>query len=884
MPDNCDNPQLPFVRPAIVPFSEPCGPAVVQPADAAATLLTRLPDAKAPARPLLLIGSEAVSASCQDNSVGAFVELAAGFASREVDVETVSPDLAYAQLLWLQDNPAALALVAAAATLPELKLAYPVILEEQALPLLQAILEARAAATATALTAAQAALNCGWYNTAQTAACAENSVTPPAGVAAGSVFSRVSQEAANAAALNAARASLNCSWVNTAQTANCVADLGFATEVPTSGEQIGSSTIAAGLFTSTSGQVDADARAKAAAVAALNCFYTNDAGSLSCTNGAEISGPGGVLQVGNPVNFSAGLARSLVSAEDAQQAAEDIATGLLVCDFTSPAYVCPSIVYESQTYQPRSGLGVVIPAGAIIVATSQNEMEALFDALVLALAPCEYCNKAFPAKCAIGESIDATNAVAADSFCASTPALAFQQAQALNAIPTRQIEAGGTEVGCRYASAAVIALCNVAGFTPPAGTLLVYPHGGLPLVDPVSGNSVARSDVAAGAVLAESQVAADNAAKTAALALLNCFYENAAIDFTCATLDVPKLNVSSNSTDNVEVSAGMFTSYTAQSEADALSQAYGLALLNCFYESTTVHVYCGDTLGSLNSQMNESPETGSVILGNSLALLDGINTVAAKSTGSPSRPVTVQARAISSYASQNSANLVAVNLALTALNCFYESVVKTFTCATDLSKSGVASSISIDNQEVAAGTFTSFKTLEEANRIRDVFGKSLLTCLYANISKTHSRCPEASPPMELLSVGNVPAGMITSNVSQSAADNIATTLSEALVVCATQDQLGKGCPPDTDGNPQVRDDNGDCQPIMGCDKDARFGSVEINSLYLPCSTAKTVELTEDGFWFSAMGMDDKMTAQEFKVYNGTTMAVEDWYFLCGKKA
>lgn len=630
MNEDCDNPQNPFVRPDVVPAVEPCSPesparpdSPVRPDPATAPSTTF-------ARPVIVVASGPATADCStlpNTPEGGSIETEPGARFESVDVADAVPSASSAQLQWLLDRPSVRTALGNSTSQVTTRGLLPAFLPEQADRLHTAIAAARVIATESARTGALAALRCVWKNDAQIAECGGGSVTPPVTVAAGTVESPNDKAEANAIALAQAEALLSCEWKNSSQTATCVDDLGFATAVPTDApdvtpRRIGSVTVAAGAVTSNTNQADADAQARAQAVAALRCFYVNEAGNVACTNGAPSRppAPGQMLVPGNPVYFPARLVTSLSSPADALADAQNIALSFLICEWRSNAYACPSVNYNSQSYSAQSGSKVVLSAGAVVSIISEADMLQQLADTVAALNLCTYCNKERAAKCGIADSgsysIDRTQSVDAGKFCAQTPELAERQADAINSIPLRQLEAGanGSNVGCRFSSKEVQASCNApTGSLPPGSTAVrVGPlPGGFYHTTPVSSLSTPSVIVTAGAVTAETQAAADQG---------------------------------------------------------ALAQA--LALLNCVFANVRVEALCGDTLAQYADKLSQYAASPA-LTGTGAGMLDGVAVVSDQSFGHPCEPVVVLAGTYTSTVSQTDANRFAVTSALSQLDCFY---------------------------------------------------------------------------------------------------------------------------------------------------------------------------------------------------------------------
>lgn len=634
-PDNCPDGQTPNPRPAITRVPVPCAPGegrpdtYIPPNSPDGTPTPPTPN------PKIQVGNEAQTLSCSGGSVGDPQTVSAGAVTAEVELR----DVLYintSQLSWFAANAGVLAALASAEVLADVTGAVPILLAEQAQSLLALILAARVEANANAAAIAAAALLCVWENTEQTASCPGGASGGPITVAAGEVTSTVSLADANARALAQAQAGLICTWTNEEQSANCVGDvLPLGSEaVPVDPDplpniglaRVGTYTVAAGAVSSNVSQEDANERARQIAISALVCFYTNpSSGSVGCTNGAPLTTPAGSVEtntLGNPVNFPAAWVSSSESSAAATADAQSAASALLRCVWTNPLTVagCPNADPGGDNVAADSSLSVpaVIAAGTVVSTVSQADMEAQLAALILTLRVCIYCNQAIPAKCdpdSVGTgSIDLTEAVPAKRFCDQDYLAAKALAQAANAIPVRQLQAGTGDVSCRFSSSRVVASCNAPVGTPVAGTLYIGPlSGGAYHTAPVSSPAgSATAVVEAGAVIAESQA-----------------------------------------------------------DANQVAQATALALLDCYFKNVRVEALCGDTLAQFEANMGS---TSGTLTGTGAGKLDGVAVVDVNSLGHPMRPAIVLAGTYTSSTSIEEANRFAVVDALGRLNCFYYNI------------------------------------------------------------------------------------------------------------------------------------------------------------------------------------------------------------------
>ena len=385
----------------------------------------------------------------------------------------------------------------------------------QAGQVVTALTAAEVTVAASAAAAVAAALNCYYVNTAQTASCGAGSVTAPVTVAAGTFTSVVSVEAANEAALAAAQSQLVCAWLNASQTANCGAGATVGLGNP--------STVAAGSVTSTISQADADEQALAIATSLLVCSYPNtQQGPITCP--VDSGGVAANTGASNPITIAAGTFTSSINQADANAQAVLAANQLLRCQWGNDqtTVVCPTSGGQPASATVSPVYQVVIPANTFLSDISRAEANAQALQFANSQLDCLYCNLAVPAACVNvnGPSIDATAPVAAGTFCATTFGAAQSLATTLAAIP---IEVSANGALCRYANDQIIAKCVGDGVNF-VGPYNVTTGAGLSAVSLSQSVTVPAGTF----ITTTSKADANAQAAAAAIASLNCFWSSPA--------------------------------------------------------------------------------------------------------------------------------------------------------------------------------------------------------------------------------------------------------------------------------------------------------------------------------------------------------------------
>lgn len=527
---------------------------------------------------------------------------------------------------------------------------------------------------------ALARIQCLWLSEEQTATCpagcaedADSGYTIAAGirnpvvVEAGRFTSRVSQEDANAQAQAYAEERLVCLFGNDIQTVDCETDLGKPERVPNdlvsqtpSGElRRGEFTVPADTYFDTTKEA-ANERARAAAIARLNCLYLSKQLVISCDDAVETAGADvkpSLLSAGvpgNPITVPAGEFVSSISQADADQQALDAATLLLECTFgndemvvTCPASTTPGVHLSADS----EALSLTVPAGTYL-STSKAEANELALLLTQQQLGCIYCNDYIEPSCypasytpTPGQAIPledvtadwAENVVlglAANTYCFENQDQTWTASVAASL--QRPVQ---KEEGCLYLNDEVWVGCMPdleGGQTPPVGG---YHHPdyldadfedhprfpGLTFAEKLSlksrptGSELIRiaagqypirtTDVPDGE---DPKVYANAQARLYALSLLDCQFTNPEYTWTCQNAwsperfvqaDVVQPGSNNQPVISITVPAGLFVSST--SFADAVEQARQAAIgsLNCYYTNDEVRVACWEKYG----ESGESP-------------------------------------------------------------------------------------------------------------------------------------------------------------------------------------------------------------------------------------------------------------------------------------
>ena len=803
---------------------DPATPAVEQPFQTPPGIPDRL-TAQPASPPILSVGNGPKKADCPDSTFGAPVVIPTGTIVFEFDCNELVPALTPSQLNYLDQLDLSNLILQSAEQLGDHLKLTPA--QASMLSSVLAGLQLEADTQADAL--AYDSLNCVWRNTRQEAACPPGALTTgayadasnPVVIAAGAVESSVSQSDADEKAMALAQQDLNCWWGNSSVSRRCE-DLGFqtvgsdATPRPDGSRRVGAYTVAANQFFSASDQDEANQQAKDYADSQLSCFFINNAVRADCPAGTSsqktlrlISGSSEMSPAGHVV-IESGFLTSGLSTEDATAQADLLAKSLLDCFWNNPEVsdVCPDVVFEGETYEPRGDTKVVIPAGTLKSYVDAKDAEEQAKALAKSQLNCIYCNKEIKPVCLIEGSLDTTTGVPAGLYCSENPGEAQDMAAGLAGIPVRII-VSGENVNCTFGNDAMQASCtdgglnafpaNAAGLSPhsyPAPGQKIYMSANSVIVSSLDGGSKAVANKQALAILRgllncffenEKQTAtcrdlqkgmdtAEGAVNTAvtvagqyysyvsleaanleafnvAVASLNCYYTAAA---SASCLDIRKgMDTAPDAVNTVTVPRGMITSMISSAAALQEAKAQALSELRCVYTNVTLRVLCTD----IGKSMDTAP--GAV------------------------NEVVFPAGVVTSDTSTVVANQEATLMAKTQLECFYGNDEYTATCSKDLSKNGVSSNSS-DNISIAADTYISYVSKSSANQSAKEAAKNNLDCFWENVPY-EATCEKDLGKKDVSSKSTdhvkVEAGAYSSYQNQAEADAFAKTAAMGGLIC-----------------------------------------------------------------------------------------------------
>ena len=733
-----------------------------------------------PAAHFVRVFNAAFVATCPTGSTGATVTVSAADAALTQRVQfSVLQDLTRVQLSFL-DRLSQTTLDTFATMSAEDLVEHARLTPDQAVLFRAALLAAKATADSQAEVVATSALDCLYLNDEQTATCPPDAngiaaSTAPSTVNAGTVNSRASKADANAKALALAQSALACQWLNTAQTATCPAG------------SVTSYTVNSGEIASAVSRAEANARALELAASQLICFYTAPAIAYTC-DPDEDDVPALERENENPVTV--GPVTSQISQELAEAERDSIAASLLRCQWgnTEVTITCPSSPNPDDPENPVPADPEKSPRPTVTIATNQilsaiSYADAMEQASLLALSvlECVYCNTAIASLCTEEEgvvgSVDARDAVPAGTYCMGSYEASQDLARSVAAVP-RAIKITG-ESPCRFESNAVAAYCQSPQPAEDVGKYVPF-FVSPAYATPVSPKSRKAAYLAAGSIV-------------------------------------------------------LTTPTGSKALATAQAGDLALSLLDCFFESVRVDVYCGDSIeyfeGALATALPLSQNSAgwSGPVGIKGGKLDGAYVVSDKSVGHPAKPSTVLAGTYTSSVSQAEANRFAVVAALSALDCRYASVRVEALCGDTLAQydldttpailtgtgEGKLDGVSVVHEKstgnpcnpatVLAAAYTSQVSQEEANRFAVLDALGRLNCYYYNNNEPEaSECPVAESNMILLKSGRIGVGRVRSEVSQADANDQAQILAESLVVCIAEDMVGSGGEqgsPGTQGNP-----------------------------------------------------------------------------------
>lgn len=607
--------------------------------------------------------------------------------------------------------------------------------------------------------------------------------------------------------------------------------------------RVGSFTVAAGSVFSQISQEDADAIAMVQAVSSLDCFYLNTSVTRTCAKDLddvdadilpETGGSSAVTGIpGNPFYVPEGFITSEVSTEAANEEALAYALSNLRCEWSNDevTVVCPTdtvgeVVYDPSELSPISS--VTLPAGVVFSEVSKAAANAEAEIQAALGLDCLYCNKPVEPKCPLpgytvvtlpvpledtnsNWSLNATLGVDAGAYCASTAEEAQQLADIVADVP---IPTASVTSECQYGNHPIEASCtgdpedSVVLATPDltvverggpcvdgdegtaGGSFLLpftLPTGNDPIkiakFDPEDGLllsslswpnpfspepakrvltigrdtiQISESQVPTGYAVGEenrAQLYANELAAVLAVGSLDCFFSNCAAYYLCEgeinlrnytpTLsgdvdgipvygdgtmisredaepyEVAEISVGSTAAP-LYVSEGQFSSYVSYADMQTQLTTYLLTALRCVWANTAIEVLCGATLVPTEGGYTYTPGDGTI----------NSESVDADSTGSVTNPVVVSAGQEESDYSPERAQFKALLPAVAALNCFFTNEEQTANCPAALSDTFDSSATSTFT--VPANYFPSNYSRTLANLAALQMATASLRCVYAS--------------------------------------------------------------------------------------------------------------------------------------------------------
>lgn len=552
--------------------------------------------------------------------------------------------------------------------------------------------------------AASVSLDCVWRNEERTVACPEGAIENPAYpgegvnnpviIGVGTTTSSESQEAANERADELAELDLGCVWGNDELTLTCL-DVGFTEAVPVDTElqgnaqqlRIGTITVAANTYFSTTSKADANAVAEAQAELSLACFYINDEVIVDC----EDEGFPGTVDFpvnaadsvsGSPVTVPRGLVSSPTSTSDANEAARELGLSLMDCFWTNveKSAACPSLPLADDLFLPphdsSPAIAATVSAGEIISRVSQEDADNQAQIRANLLLRCIYCNLQVDPECLPPDvvdpdipipiedveshwSTDATLGVAEGTFCGDDSTV-----QTLS--ETVNFPAKPVIGACAYENDEVVAGCIADEENGIIGLYDDVVGADLSAVsqpNPHAEDEDARTITLAAGVVSILDVNvpptflptdpqrykkwANLEAERLTLTLLNCFFGNDEYSAECDP-DIDENPVHADAKASAVVPQDFFQSYSSKAEADAQAETYGESLLNCFWMNEEITTTCEVFNPNDDGQYHPSAITS----------------------------ITIPANTYISYISLANANFIAQEIAEGGLNCLYTNVIQ----------------------------------------------------------------------------------------------------------------------------------------------------------------------------------------------------------------
>lgn len=667
---------------------------------------------------------------------------------------------------------------------------------------------------------AEGQLVCRWVNAAITVTCQDLGFPDPVDnadgtvgtvtIAAGLFVSALSQADADAQARAEAASRLNCLYGNTELVLSC-------------------------------GDVDAD-------------LYEGVDGTPATP--ADVSRG----ETGNPVRVPARTFTSAISQQDADQQARTAALAALQCRWSNdPVTVnCPAQEYEGVSY-PASDKSPVptttVDAGTVFSDLSKDDANELALRQAEFSLDCLYCNPEIPPRC-IPESVkdrpdyrvpipqewvtpewsvDATAGTAAGTVCGRNIEEVIPVAEQLSRVVfpvssskcryiNDELKVGciqGTDVAGKFDSVTGAQL-DPASFPPPfepdADKRYLVVSAGSHEVYAATFDDIPASYFFPGRQLSEAAKAyANDLARNSGFAQLDCYFTNDTKTFTCKEklnlTDAQVLKLDPQSKDNLTIAQGFYRSDKSKEEANQLRDTQGAAFLQCFFSSPAITLRCFQGInGNPNSVpplFAENPD-GSLVYGDGTAdtragVNDGI--VSAIARGHTTNPVVVPRGQGVSYISPEQALADALTSARGMLDCFWSNPQLTVFCGADPEsaqpdvttyKGPDAEYASIDPDAIGSSmkpvtvspdVEISYQGRADAVRLGIERGLSQMDCFWSN-DEFIAYC--ATPVERTETVPGVPNKYVVpartsfSSLSKESANQQAETLGRGLLFCLYQ--------------------------------------------------------------------------------------------------
>jgi hypothetical protein len=600
-------------------------------------------------------------------------------------------------------------------------------------------------------------------------------------VGAGDIVSDVSVEDANQQAKTLALAQLECAWCNDAVGAVCAPPLVTSSIDETDGTAADTYCASSYLLAQELAVAAAAVTKRAKVEGSPTCRYENEAVRATCY-------PEAVPEVGDVSKYTAleaaakgalsstsasqfiivskGAIVSVVSAAAATETAKNIALAQLDCFWENNEQFCPTTedpVTEETVIDPETGFPFLDPGTGLPFKVHGNPVP-------------EFTVRSYEGK-------EEANTLARG--------LLFCEVHNVAAPAACPLDAADNPASAN----------GVTAFTTSPGLFV---------------QALAQNDTPEEVMAAQKSVNA--LAGNFAEAQLDCFWESDPETFTCPA------GVSPNSSNNVETGAGQFVSYTGRQEANDLRDAYGNALLDCFYENVRVEVTCGDTLDTLAPQLSNSPGAP---VGTGTQPLVGGNTVVVIFYSMTGRSAVITGTTGPGFGAAVTSVLSDRFLVTLTPSIPYDGVPRSFSWAvleggsvivgTALGRldganqvyPGSSPSVPVNKLPighvlrpaiVGASTARSYGNQTEANTMAVTIALGQLDCKYS-ASASVDCTDQPGSPFAIEKAGSVSFGSIFSFTTQADAQTLADTLAAGLRVCVPVDDIGGIGAPGAAGSP-----------------------------------------------------------------------------------